>query len=137
MQEAYRRAIGMNTTSKHWLDAYYNSPAHQNSKDRYYSAIHPGWVCFGTWWDCPKDATYIGRCGSVYAWVPNEKAEELSQFTLAILDIATASTGGAGVPGAGVSKYGAAPEALPSRPFFTPRENFFNPFVIQGPLPIP
>jgi hypothetical protein len=133
MQEAYRTVLGQNNGNAKWLPMYYAVPSHQGSKLRYSSAIHPGWVCFGTKKDCPKGTRYIGHSGSVYVWVPNDRTEELSQFTLAILDIATASTMGGG---AGQGSSSAAVEARPA-PFFTPRENFFNPFVIQGPLPIP
>lgn len=41
--------------------------------------------------DIPKHACYVGRYCDMWVWVPEENVRELSLFTLAILDIATAT----------------------------------------------
>lgn len=51
--------------------------------------VYPGWFCTGTKHQVPKDACYVGHCGNTYAWVMPNQVSDLSNFTLAILDIAT------------------------------------------------
>jgi hypothetical protein len=53
-------------------------------------AIPTGWFGVGCWRDVPKDASFVAHEGKVYVWVTSEHRDELSQFTMAILDIATA-----------------------------------------------
>ena len=54
-------------------------------------AVHPtGWFGVGRWHDVPKDACYVAHEGRVYVWVTKEHRDDLSKFTMAVLDIATA-----------------------------------------------
>ena len=55
----------------------------------YYCLVYPGWFKVGSRHDVPKDACYVGQCGKTYAWVMSDHIVDLSNFTLAILDIAT------------------------------------------------
>jgi hypothetical protein len=57
----------------------------------YYSVLSPGWYFVGTKKDVPKDACAVGHCGKTYVWVLPEHGEELSRFSLAILNIVTIS----------------------------------------------
>ena len=43
-----------------------------------------------SWHDVPKDACFVAHEGKVYVWVTKEHCDDLSKFTMAILDIATA-----------------------------------------------
>jgi hypothetical protein len=38
----------------------------------------------------PKDACYVAHEGKVYIWVTEEHRDDLSKFTMAVLDVATA-----------------------------------------------
>jgi hypothetical protein len=51
--------------------------------------IQPGWFQVGRKRDVPKDACYVGRCGSVYVWVGLEGREQLTGFTLTVLKLAS------------------------------------------------
>jgi hypothetical protein len=53
-------------------------------------AVPSGWFGVGRWHDVPKDACYVARQGKIYVWVTEDHRDELSQFTMQILDIATA-----------------------------------------------
>jgi hypothetical protein len=53
-------------------------------------SIPTGWFGVGRWRDVPKDACYVAHEGKVYIWVTEEHRDDLSQFTMAVLDIATA-----------------------------------------------
>jgi len=50
--------------------------------------VPPKFVCVGTWRDVPRhDVAYVDHFGHTYVWVPQERAEEFSQFTLVIMKI--------------------------------------------------
>jgi hypothetical protein len=51
--------------------------------------IQPGWFHVGGKRDVPKDACYVGRCGNRYAWVCADGREQLTEFTLTILRLAS------------------------------------------------
>ena len=53
-------------------------------------AIPTGWFGIGTSRDVPKDACFVAHQGNVYVWVMKEHRDDLSKFTMAVLDIATA-----------------------------------------------
>ena len=57
----------------------------------YANALEPGWYGLGSKMDVPKEACYVGHCGKTYVWVLPENVERLSGFTLAIMNIVTAS----------------------------------------------
>ena len=38
----------------------------------------------------PKDACYVAHEGKIYIWVTADHRDDLSKFTMAVLDIATA-----------------------------------------------
>jgi len=52
--------------------------------------IKGGWFECGRCRDIPRDACYVGHCHKTYVWVLAGDMDELSNFTMAILDIATA-----------------------------------------------
>jgi hypothetical protein len=52
--------------------------------------IPTGWFGVGSRRDVPKDACFVAHEGKVYIWVTTEHRDELSKFTMALLDIATA-----------------------------------------------
>jgi hypothetical protein len=52
--------------------------------------IPTGWFGVGHRRDVPKDACFVAHQGKVYVWVTRENRDDLSKFTMAILDIATA-----------------------------------------------
>lgn len=51
--------------------------------------IPRGWFCVGRWWNMPH-GVYYGHYRGTYVWVPEERLEGLTQFTMTILIIATA-----------------------------------------------
>jgi hypothetical protein len=53
-------------------------------------SIPTGWFGVGRWHDVPKDACYVAHEGKVYVWVTKDHRDDLSKFTMAVLDIATA-----------------------------------------------
>lgn len=53
-------------------------------------AIPTGWFGVGRWRDVPKDACMVAHEGKTYIWVTRDHREDLSKFTMTILDIATA-----------------------------------------------
>ena len=52
--------------------------------------IPTGWFGVGRRHDVPRDACYVAHEGKVYVWVTRDHRDDLSKFTMAILDIATA-----------------------------------------------
>jgi hypothetical protein len=73
----------------------------------YYNKVYPGWFVIGRKHDIPKEACYVGHCGKTYAWVMPEHMNDLANFTLAILDIATYQSSRTPAPGTG--SYGILP----------------------------
>lgn len=53
-------------------------------------AVPSGWFGVGRWHEVPKHACYVAHQGKVYVWVTEEHCDELSKFTMQVLDIATA-----------------------------------------------
>lgn len=53
-------------------------------------SIPTGWFGVGCKRDVPRDACYVACSGKVYVWVTRDHCAELSQFTMALLDIAAA-----------------------------------------------
>jgi hypothetical protein len=53
-------------------------------------SIPTGWFRVGGKRDVPKNSCLVARCGKTFVWVLPENREQLSKFTMAILDIATA-----------------------------------------------
>jgi hypothetical protein len=51
----------------------------------------PGWYGVGCKKDVPKEACFVGHCGNTFVWVLPDNTEHLANFTLAILDIVTAT----------------------------------------------
>ena len=49
--------------------------------------IQSGWFHVGRKRDVPKDACYVGGCGSCYVWVGPEGRDQLTEFTLTVLKI--------------------------------------------------
>ena len=52
--------------------------------------IHPGWYGCGRKHDVPKGACYVAHHGDVYVWVCPSGVDGLTQFTLSILEMASA-----------------------------------------------
>ncbi len=52
--------------------------------------IHPGWYHTGRKHDVPKDACYVAHSKDVYIWVGPEGVEGLTEFTLSVLEMASA-----------------------------------------------
>jgi len=52
--------------------------------------IPTGWFGVGRKHDVPRHACYVAHEGKVYVWVTTEHREDLSKFTMQVLDIATA-----------------------------------------------
>jgi hypothetical protein len=51
------------------------------------ASIQPGWFQVGRKRDVPKDACYVGRCGTTFVWVGPEGRDQLTEFTLTVLKI--------------------------------------------------
>jgi hypothetical protein len=51
--------------------------------------IPTGWFSVGCKRDVPKDASYVAHEGKTYVWVTSEHRDDLSKFTMSVLDIAT------------------------------------------------
>ncbi len=86
IRAAYQRTVG--DGSGEWsdrLDQYF-----QKYNPSLLNAMHPGWVHFGSKVEVPHAARYVGHYGCTYAWVLEDGEDELTKFTLAVLDIATA-----------------------------------------------
>ena len=75
----------------------------------YYKKVYPGWFSVGSKHDVPKEACYVGHCGKTYVWVMPNQMPDLSNFTLAILDIATYQSAGSRQQAPGTSGYGILP----------------------------
>ena len=52
--------------------------------------IHPGWYHVGRKHDVPKNACYVAHHKNVYVWVAPEEVNELTEFTLSVLEMASA-----------------------------------------------
>jgi hypothetical protein len=57
-----------------------------------YHTLQPGWVGKGRRKDVPKNACYVGHHGNTYVWVTPDHLEQLTNLTIAIVDVATANT---------------------------------------------
>ncbi len=53
-------------------------------------SVPTGWFGVGRRHDVPKDACFVARAGKKYISVTREHRDDLSKFTMLILDIATA-----------------------------------------------
>ena len=53
------------------------------------ASIQPGWFYVGRKRDVPKDACYVGSCGSTFVWVGPEGRDQLTEFTLTVLKISS------------------------------------------------
>jgi len=53
-------------------------------------SVSTGWFGVGRWHDVPKDACFVAHEGKTYVWVTKEHRDDLSKFTMVVLDIATA-----------------------------------------------
>jgi hypothetical protein len=51
--------------------------------------IQPGWFHVGSKHDIPKDACYVGRCGTSFVWVNSDGIDQLTEFTLTVLKISS------------------------------------------------
>ncbi len=51
--------------------------------------IQPGWFHVGRKRDVPKEACYVGKCGTCYVWVGPEGRDQLTEFTLTVLKISS------------------------------------------------
>ena len=51
--------------------------------------IRPGWFHVGSKHDVPKDACYVGRCGTHFVWVGADGVDQLTEFTLTVLKISS------------------------------------------------
>jgi hypothetical protein len=54
--------------------------------------MHPGWYGIGKCRDVPKCALYVQHYKDTYVWVTSDGLDYLTRVTLAVLDLATAST---------------------------------------------
>ena len=52
--------------------------------------IPTGWFGVGSKREVPRDACFVAHDGKVYVWVTPDHRDDLSKFTMAVLDIATA-----------------------------------------------
>lgn len=84
MNATYRRALGLTCPDADQALVAYFGPT-----SPYYRAMQPGWYGLGSKKDVPKQACYVGHYCDRYAWVMPDHVAELSQLTLAILNIAT------------------------------------------------
>ena len=62
-----------------------------------YQSIQPGWVCVGRLSDVPKHAAYVGHRGKTFVWVKPQNLAQLTNLTIAVVDVATANTADGGV----------------------------------------
>ena len=51
------------------------------------ASIQPGWFHVGRKRDVPKDACYVGSCGTTFVWVGPEGRDQLTEFTLTVLKV--------------------------------------------------
>jgi hypothetical protein len=52
--------------------------------------IHRGWYHVGHKRDVPKDACYVAHCKDLYIWVTPDGVDDLTEFTLSVLEMASA-----------------------------------------------
>jgi hypothetical protein len=96
----------------------------------------PGWISVGTWWDIPKRACMVSRCGSVYVWVMPEHVADFSRFVLLVLHLETVlGSDGSGSGGAATPNVRPALPASPSP--FAPRLFDQPPAVNSGLFFVP
>jgi hypothetical protein len=57
--------------------------------DRMDCLIPTGWYGTGCKADVPRDACYVGQCGTTYIWVMPDGLEGLTRFTMTVLELAT------------------------------------------------
>lgn len=88
MQSAYLKAMGSTDATR---DAALRNFFGDSTSSRYHF-INPGWFAIGCKDDMPKCVCHYACRGNTYVWVTEDGMRGLSQFTLAILDIATAAT---------------------------------------------
>jgi hypothetical protein len=88
---AYDRTLGRNLGDKQvsltTFMTQYQTPFAQD----YLDSMRPGWYCVGTRKEVAKNAIYVGHHGKTYVWVMPGQTKNLSAFTLAVLNIVTAS----------------------------------------------
>ena len=78
----------------------------------YREFLRLGWFGVGGKKDVPRDACYAGHCCGTYVWVTRDHLDDLTKFTLAILDIYTViSVGPGGAPGRGPTYFPPPPPA--------------------------
>ncbi len=91
-------------------------------------ALSSGWLETGTWWDVPKGAWRVGRCGKTYAWVRPENSENFTRFVLLMLDVASLQTGGS-------SSSASKPSTHPGPATVSPRIPALPPAAATDPFP--
>jgi hypothetical protein len=123
----------------------------------YADAVHPGWYYKTTdWkeaWKAKKAGAYVGRYDGIYVYVPPENLGGLSDFTFAIMDIATVEndyfyrvkrpgeppqTPGMtpGMPNPSMPDQGISPfPSIPAQPGPRPRQPFQIPFPAPPGIP--
>jgi hypothetical protein len=57
--------------------------------DRMDCLIPAGWYGTGCKASAPRDACYVGQCGTTYVWVMPDGLEGLTRFTMTVLELAT------------------------------------------------
>jgi hypothetical protein len=79
------------------------------------------WLNIGCKHDVPRDACYVGRRDGCYVWVMPEGMSQLSELTLAIVDIATRADAEPARPDGGASpRRMMGPQPVPRRNFQVP-----------------
>lgn len=86
---AYHKTMGISDPNCEYMLNQFYTKYTTLFKEQYLTAFHPGWYCVGGKHEVPKNACYVGHCGKTYVWVMPGNMEELSRFTLAVLDIVT------------------------------------------------
>jgi hypothetical protein len=74
-----------------WSLANYK-PAYVNALRETYERIGPSGVHIGHCLDVPKAACYVSRHGHTYVWVMPDDLENLTNLTIAVLDVASTDT---------------------------------------------
>ena len=91
LKAAYWKTMGRSSNETEQVLIQFMQQYPSPFRAEYITALTPGWYGVGGKKDIPKDACYIGRHGKMYVWVLPQNIEQLSGFTLAIMDIVTAS----------------------------------------------
>jgi hypothetical protein len=105
MHCAYLWALGQTDSGGECADLL-----HLFQVDTELAKIHPGWFAIGKRCDVPKHACRVAHCGSTYVWVMPGGSEELTRFTLTIMDIATVDKSGLGPKTQTVERYEYLPD---------------------------